>query len=78
MRAGIVCGGVRDIFETGSGRYVPPAGDAWETRTPEEMGMSSARLQEEHDLVTVTRWVDGREHVDESIRLVLEAVSDES
>jgi CubicO group peptidase (beta-lactamase class C family) len=28
----------------------------------------------EHDLVTVTRWVDGGEHVNEFIRLVLEAV----
>ena len=31
----------------------------------------------EHDIVTVTRWVDGTEHVDEFIRLVLEAVNDE-
>ena len=28
----------------------------------------------EHDLVTVTRWVDGGEHVNEFIRLVLEAL----
>lgn len=28
----------------------------------------------EHDLVTVTRWVDGGTHVNEFIRLVLEAL----
>ena len=31
-------------------------------------------MDPEHDLVTVTRWVDGGEHVNEFIRLVLEAV----
>jgi len=31
-------------------------------------------VDREHDVVTVTRWVDGGEHVDEFIRLVLEAV----
>lgn len=30
----------------------------------------------EHDLVTVTRWVDGAEHVDEFIRLVLASIDD--
>ena len=30
----------------------------------------------EHDLVTVTRWVDGGEHVNEFIRLVLEALGE--
>ncbi len=31
-------------------------------------------IDREHDLVTVTRWVDGAEHVDEFIRLVLESI----
>jgi len=31
----------------------------------------------EHDIVTVTRWVDGREHVNEFIARVLDAVGDE-
>ncbi len=31
-------------------------------------------VDREHDLVTVTRWVDGAEHVNEFLRLVLEAV----
>ena len=30
----------------------------------------------EHDLVTVTRWVDGAEHVDEFIRLVLASIEE--
>lgn len=34
-------------------------------------------VDREHDLVTVTRWVDGGEHVNEFIRLVLESVGDE-
>ena len=32
----------------------------------------------EHGIVTATRWVDGTEHVDEFIRLVLEAIDDDS
>ena len=32
-------------------------------------------VDREHDLVTVTRWVDGREHVGEFIRLVLESIT---
>jgi CubicO group peptidase (beta-lactamase class C family) len=35
-------------------------------------------IDREHDLVTVTRWLDGREHVDEFIRLVLEALGEGS
>ncbi len=31
-------------------------------------------VDREHDLVTVTRWVDGNQHVNEFIRLVLEAL----
>ena len=31
-------------------------------------------VDREHDIVTVTRWVDGGQHVNEFIRLVLEAV----
>jgi CubicO group peptidase (beta-lactamase class C family) len=33
-------------------------------------------VDREHDLVTVTRWVDGGEHVNEFIRLVLESVGE--
>ena len=33
-------------------------------------------VDREHDIVTVTRWVDGGEHVNEFIRLVLEAVEE--
>jgi CubicO group peptidase (beta-lactamase class C family) len=33
-------------------------------------------IDREHDLVTVTRWVDGAEHVNEFIRLVLAAIQD--
>ena len=33
-------------------------------------------IDREHDLVTVTRWVDGPEHVNEFIRLVLESIED--
>jgi hypothetical protein len=32
-------------------------------------------VDREHDLVTVTRWVDGGEHVSEFIRLVLESIT---
>lgn len=32
-------------------------------------------VDREHDLVTVTRWVDGAEHVNEFIRLVLESIA---
>ncbi len=31
-------------------------------------------VDREHDIVTVTRWVDGGRHVNEFIRLVLEAL----
>lgn len=33
-------------------------------------------VDREHDLVTVTRWVDGAEHVNEFLRLVLAAIQD--
>lgn len=33
-------------------------------------------VDREHDLVTVTRWVDGAEHVDEFLRLVLASILD--
>jgi len=33
-------------------------------------------VDREHDLVTVTRWLDGPEHVNEFLRLVLEAIED--
>lgn len=33
-------------------------------------------VDREHDLVTVTRWVDGPEHVDEFLRLVLASIQD--
>jgi CubicO group peptidase (beta-lactamase class C family) len=33
-------------------------------------------VDREHDLVTVTRWVDGPEHVDEFLRLVLASIRD--
>jgi hypothetical protein len=31
-------------------------------------------VDREHDLVTVTRWLDGSEHVDEFLRLVLASI----
>lgn len=34
-------------------------------------------VDREHDLVTVTRWVDGTEHVNEFLRLVLESVREQ-
>lgn len=34
-------------------------------------------VDREHDLVTVTRWVDGRAHVNEFIRLLLESLGDD-
>jgi hypothetical protein len=34
-------------------------------------------VDREHDLVTVTRWVDGGSNVNEFIRLVLESVTGE-
>ncbi len=33
-------------------------------------------IDREHDLVTVTRWIDGAEHVNEFIRLVLAAIEE--
>ena len=33
-------------------------------------------LDREHDLVTVTRWVDGPEHVNEFLRLVLASIEE--
>ncbi len=33
-------------------------------------------IDREHDLVTVTRWIDGPEHVNEFLRLVLAAIED--
>ena len=34
-------------------------------------------VDREHDLVTVTRWLDGPQHVEEFIRLVLESIEGE-
>ncbi len=34
-------------------------------------------IDPEHDIVAVTRWVDGNEHVNEFIRLVLESIESE-
>jgi hypothetical protein len=34
-------------------------------------------IDRDNDLVPVTRWVDGAEHVDEFIRLVLESIEGE-
>jgi len=51
------------------GEGVDEAGDLAKT-------LNIILVDREHALVTVTRWVDGTEHVNEFIRLVLESMEE--